>query len=374
MVTVNSFSSGLMAKNGVPPVEVTTIPSGWEINSSCLTEPLAVWNWPPATSRTECRRPFGSVRVIRSPGASGPERTPESWSCSGIADAEKSKLPAGPKGTTRHLDSAAYVEMFVGLADRQHGQIDGGLFLERGEQPIRGGTVGRSTKLGLDRLHGELDARQRRVQIRLQPCQGRGGPSLAIHQIQIRVQIAWSELHAQPAGVLQPVTNLHGKVLGIRHGAVKAQCEVDTALPGHLWLGLSAKGKCRGMSFHIIRDDGIGRAITLQGDRDGLPQALVRPHSGVRRPGQLQHPCAAQHALGETVNGQMIGTLLHLLTESGDSGGVETAPDDVDSPSSHGVFDRRRVCDTAVNQSRKPRRITSDVGVVPAELQLAAGV
>src|SRR5512133_2553225 len=240
MVTVNSFSSGLMAKNGVPPVEVTTIPSGWEINSSCLTEPLAVWNWPPTTSRTECRRPFGSVRVIRSPGASGPERTRESWSGSGIADAEKTKLPAGPERTTRHLDSAAHVEMFVRLADRQHGQIDGGLFLERGQQPVRGVEIRGCTQLGLDRLHGRLDARQRRVQIRLQPGQGRRGPSLPIQQIQIRVQLAWPELHAQPAGVLQPAANLHGKVLGIGHRDIEAQCEVDTALPGHLWLGPSA--------------------------------------------------------------------------------------------------------------------------------------
>ena len=74
MLTVNSFSSGLMAKNCVPPVEFTTMPSGRAISSSWLTAPLAVWNCPPAVSTTECRRPFGSVRVIRSPAWNGPSR------------------------------------------------------------------------------------------------------------------------------------------------------------------------------------------------------------------------------------------------------------------------------------------------------------
>ena len=77
MVTVNSFSSGRMARNAVPPTELTTTPSGPPMSSSWLTPPLVVWNVPPRASSTECRRPLGSVRVIRSPAWSGPIRTPD---------------------------------------------------------------------------------------------------------------------------------------------------------------------------------------------------------------------------------------------------------------------------------------------------------
>src|SRR3712207_3184611 len=85
MVTVNSFSRGRMARNGVPPAEVTTTPSGEAITSPWRTAPLVVWNSPPSTSTIEWRRPLGSCRVIRSPAWSDPRRTPDSAPSAGSA-------------------------------------------------------------------------------------------------------------------------------------------------------------------------------------------------------------------------------------------------------------------------------------------------
>ena len=61
---------------------------------------------PTPASTIECRRPLGSVRVIRSPACSGPSRTPENWACSAIADTEESELPARAIGAARDLHPA----------------------------------------------------------------------------------------------------------------------------------------------------------------------------------------------------------------------------------------------------------------------------
>ena len=39
-------------------------------------------------------------------------------------------------------------------------------------------------------------------------------------------------------------------------------------------------------------------------------RCLVRPHRRARRPFELQHPGAAEHGLGEAVEGLVIGVLL----------------------------------------------------------------
>src|SRR3954470_21967848 len=106
--------------------------------------PFAVWNWAPAASTTECRCPFGSLRVTRSPACRWPVRTPDSgWSagsCDGstILDAEEAELPSRPEGTGVHGDAAADELLFVALAERQHRQVERGLPLERGQQILRG--------------------------------------------------------------------------------------------------------------------------------------------------------------------------------------------------------------------------------------------
>ena len=59
--------------------------------------------------------------------------------------------------------------MLVGLADRQHDQIDGRLLLQQGQQPVCGSTVGGRAKFVLDAADRRINGRQRRVQIGLQP-------------------------------------------------------------------------------------------------------------------------------------------------------------------------------------------------------------
>src|ERR671917_1393942 len=148
MVTVNSLSSGRSARNGVPPAEVTTTPSGPAIRSSCRTAPLVVWKAPPGARTTEWRRPLGSVRVIRSPGSRGPRRTPLGGSAT--ADAPQTQLPARSEGGRADLHAGPSVQVLVGLADRQDDQDHRALPLQDGEQPVGGVGVGRAAVLGLD--------------------------------------------------------------------------------------------------------------------------------------------------------------------------------------------------------------------------------
>src|SRR5687768_5788731 len=105
------------------------MPSARPIRSSWLTAPLAVWNWPPALSTTEWRRPFGSVRVTRSPARNGPRLTPEGTS-SAIPDSEQSELPARAKSEVTDGDARAGVQVFLALAHRQQHIVHGSLLLQ----------------------------------------------------------------------------------------------------------------------------------------------------------------------------------------------------------------------------------------------------
>src|SRR5437870_2914571 len=100
------------------------------MSSSWLIAPLAVWNCVPRVSSTECRRPLGSVSVTRSPGRRGPVRTPDQASGtdpgSAIVQPEQPELPAGTEGSGSDAGPAANELLLVALADRQHGEVEGG--------------------------------------------------------------------------------------------------------------------------------------------------------------------------------------------------------------------------------------------------------
>src|SRR4051794_10269242 len=74
MDSTKSESNGLRARYGVPPLLVTTTPSGPPSNVSCDSEPRWVWNSLPGVSVMVCIRPLGSVSCTRSPSWSGPLR------------------------------------------------------------------------------------------------------------------------------------------------------------------------------------------------------------------------------------------------------------------------------------------------------------
>src|ERR1700760_173812 len=72
MASVKSASSGRRATYGVPPEDVTTLPSWRPMSSSWLIEPRWVKNDLPGTSTSWWCRPLGSVSCTWSPGSKGP--------------------------------------------------------------------------------------------------------------------------------------------------------------------------------------------------------------------------------------------------------------------------------------------------------------
>src|ERR1044072_1050318 len=126
------------------------------MSSSCSTAPLVVWKRPPSASRTESRRFFLSVGVIRSPAGSSPRRTPDSTAgCSVLGsptgDPEEAELPARAVGGLAHVGAGAEVDVLVGLAHGQHDEVGRGLLLQGGQQLVRGVVGGRGPVAGLGR-------------------------------------------------------------------------------------------------------------------------------------------------------------------------------------------------------------------------------
>src|SRR5215212_4680332 len=129
IATVKSRSKGRTARYSTPLTEVTTTPSGRPIRSSWFTEPFAVWNCAPAASTMEWRRPFGSIRAIRSPASNGPRLTPDGG-CSTIRDSVEPELPARPEPCVADLDAGPGVQVLVALAHRHQHVVNSRLLLE----------------------------------------------------------------------------------------------------------------------------------------------------------------------------------------------------------------------------------------------------
>src|ERR1700761_5304594 len=72
MASVKSASSGRRATYGVPPEDVTTLPSSRPISSSWLIDPRWVKNDLPGTSTSWWWRPLGAVSCTWSPATNGP--------------------------------------------------------------------------------------------------------------------------------------------------------------------------------------------------------------------------------------------------------------------------------------------------------------
>ena len=284
------------------PTEVTTTPSGPAIRSSCATAPLVVWNSPPAASTIECRRPLGSVRVIRSPAC---ERSPAD--AGGRAGRRQPPLmphspscQPGPKEVGAHLDPGPGVEVLVGLADRQHDQVHRGSAAAArpaAGRPRSGSVVPRNC--GLQRAHRR---RRRRAAVRPGRAAARPAPwpstPCGPPGCRSAPGLAGRELDAEPAGVLQPGPDLDGDVLAVRGGRVVAEGQVDPALPGHLGRRLAAQREARrrgprtpaGTRESEVRSPCRASAMAVR-------SGLLRRARDVGRPLQLQHAYAGQHGL-----------------------------------------------------------------------------
>ena len=301
---------------------------------------------PPGASTIECRRPLGSVRVIRSPTWKGPIRTPDRCGRPGqpFPMPPQAQLPARPEGAVAR--SRPPPGRTSCSSDWLIGSMTRSLAAWRcscGQQLVGGRRFGGAAELGLGGVRpARPSSAQRRVQVGLQPGQRGRRPGLAVDAGRGRPRLGRGvSLTLSPPVFSSRVRIWTAMSWRVRGRRVVAEGQVDPVLPGHLGRGLAAQREAGDVSRHPGRDQGVRGPVALQGERDGGPQRLVPPGRGARGPVQLQDADAGSRVfpvkpLAVCPSGFCCTCCPSRVTAAA----LRPAPDHLDRALGHGVLDR----------------------------------